>query len=51
MPQKPPLQEENQSLNAWLEQSTRELNDAQDEIEELQSGLAAALLRITALEP
>lgn len=51
MPEIPPLQDENISLNSWLEQTTRELNVARNEIEELQSDLTAALARITALEP
>ena len=50
MPIQPALQD-NQDQNAWADQVTQELNDAQDDIQELREQLEAALARITALEP
>ena len=50
MPIQPALQDD-QDQNAWNDQVTQELNDAQDDIQELREQLEAALARITALEP
>ena len=50
MPLQAPHQEE-QSLNAWLEQTTQELNDSQDDIEALRALIVALTARVTALEP
>ena len=49
MPIQPALQDD-QNQNAWLDQTTQELNDVQDDVEDLRVLIVALTMRVTALE-